>query len=141
MESIRVKSAQAAADLAQSLLAVRGQGPLIVRDARYPRLDGDPVPQNIGMPWNFRRRVEIMFPIENHQLKRRIVDGILGVLLADNVKARELQPDGAYRHVRPPGPNDPVIRCQVEFQNMAIELCETSPISHPATAMGPTVGE
>jgi polyphosphate kinase len=92
------------------------------------------------MPRNFRRRVEIMFPVENHQLKRRIVDGILGVLLADNVKARELQPDGTYRHVRPPGPNDPVIRCQVEFQNMAIELCETSPISHPATAMGPTVG-
>ena len=28
-----------------------------------------------------------------------------------------------------------VIRCQVEFQNMAIELCETSPISQPATAL------
>jgi polyphosphate kinase len=92
------------------------------------------------MPRNFRRRVEIMFPIENHQLKRRLVDGILGVLLADNVKARELQADGTYRRVRPPGPNDPVIRCQVEFQNMAIELCETSPISHPATSLAATAG-
>ncbi len=81
-----------------------------------------------------------MFPIENHQLRRRLVDGILGVLLADNVKARELQTDGTYRRVRPPGPNDPVIRCQVEFQNMAIELCETSPISHPATALAATAG-
>jgi polyphosphate kinase len=91
------------------------------------------------MPRNFRRRVEIMFPIENHQLKRRLVDGILGVLLADNVKARELQSEGTYRRVPPPGPNEPVIRCQVEFQNMAIELCETSPISHPATALGAAV--
>ena len=44
------------------------------------------------MPRNFRRRVEIMFPIEDPQLQRRFVDGILGVVLADNVKARELQP-------------------------------------------------
>jgi polyphosphate kinase len=87
------------------------------------------------MPRNFRRRVEIMFPIEDPQLKRRLVDGILGVVLADNVKARELQPDGTYRRVPPSGPGEPSIRCQVEFQNMAIELCETSPISHPAAAM------
>ena len=51
------------------------------------------------MPRNFRRRVEIMFPIEDPQLQRRLVDGILGVVLADNVKARELQPDGTYRRV------------------------------------------
>ena len=87
------------------------------------------------MPRNFRRRVEIMFPIEDPQLKRRLVDGILGVVLADNVKARELQSDGTYRRVPPPGPNEPSIRCQVEFQNMAIELCETSPISQPANAL------
>jgi polyphosphate kinase len=88
------------------------------------------------MPRNFRRRVEIMFPIENPQLKRRLVDGILGVVLADNVKARELLPDGTYRRVPSPGPNQPSIRSQVEFQNMALELCETSPISRAATALG-----
>ncbi len=92
------------------------------------------------MPRNFRRRVEIMFPIEALPLRRRLVDGILGVLLADNVKARELQPDGTYRRVRPPGPGEPTIRSQVEFQNMAIEACETSPISHPATALGVSAG-
>src|SRR5947209_6216101 len=42
------------------------------------------------MPRNFRRRVEIMFPIEDPRLESRIVDGILGVALADNVKARVL---------------------------------------------------
>ncbi len=32
------------------------------------------------MPRNFRRRVEIMFPIEDPRLKSRIVDGLLGVV-------------------------------------------------------------
>ncbi len=89
------------------------------------------------MPRNFRRRVEIMFPIEDPQLKRRIVDGILGVVLADNVKARELQADGTYKRVAPAKPGEPSIRSQLEFQYMALELCETSPISHTATSGGP----
>jgi polyphosphate kinase len=92
------------------------------------------------MPRNFRRRVEIMFPIEDPQLKRRLVDGILGVVLADNVKARELQPDGTYRRVTPASPGEPSIRSQAEFQNMALELCETSPISRTAPAVGANAG-
>jgi polyphosphate kinase len=92
------------------------------------------------MPRNFRRRVELMFPIGSPPLRRRLVDGILGVLLADNVKARELQPDGTYRRVPSPGPNEPTIRSQVEFENMAIEACETSPISHPATSLSQVAG-
>jgi polyphosphate kinase len=73
------------------------------------------------MPRNFRRRVEIMFPIEDPRLRHRIVDGILGVTLMDNVKARILQPDGSYVRATP-RPGEPVIRSQVEFQNMAREL-------------------
>jgi polyphosphate kinase len=92
------------------------------------------------MPRNFRRRVEIMFPIEDPQLKRRLVDGILGVVLADTVKARELQPDGTYRRVTPAKPGEPSIRSQAEFQNMALELCETSPISRTAPAIGANAG-
>ena len=74
------------------------------------------------MPRNFRRRVEILFPIEDPRLRTRIVDGILGVALIDNVKARELQPDGTYRRVSPARPGEPIIRSQVEFQNLAREL-------------------
>jgi len=88
------------------------------------------------MPRNFRRRVEIMFPIEDPNLRRRVVEGILGVVLADNVKARELQSDGTYRRVNPAAPGEPSVRCQLEFQNMAMELCETSPISRAATPVG-----
>jgi polyphosphate kinase len=74
------------------------------------------------MPRNFRRRVEILFPIEDPRLQTRIIDGILGVALIDNVKARELQSDGSYHRVAPPSPGEAAIRSQIEFQNLAREL-------------------
>ncbi len=92
------------------------------------------------MPRNFRRRVEIMFPIEDPRLRRRLVDGILDVDLADNVKARELQPDGTYRRVPPPKPGEPIIRCQTEFQKMAVELSESSEIGRQVATIGAAPG-
>ena len=50
------------------------------------------------------------------------------IALMDNVKARELQPDGTYRACRSPRPGEPTIRSQVEFQNMARELAVADPI-------------
>ncbi|MBV8612037.1 MAG: RNA degradosome polyphosphate kinase, partial [Singulisphaera sp.] len=85
------------------------------------------------MPRNFHRRVELMFPIEDPQLKDRIVEGILGVVLMDNVKARVLQPDATYRRIAPPRPGEPVIRSQVEFQNRARELPSVVDPIRPAT--------
>ncbi len=88
------------------------------------------------MPRNFRRRVEIMCPIEDPRLQNRIVDGILSVGLLDNVKARVLQPDGTYKRVAPPQPGEPSIRCQVEFQNMARELYASDAIHAGRTSPG-----
>jgi polyphosphate kinase len=51
------------------------------------------------MPRNFRRRAEILYPIEDTELKARIIDEILMTYLADNVKARLMQPDGSYVRV------------------------------------------
>ena len=66
------------------------------------------------MPRNFVRRVEIMFPIIEPSLKRRLLQNYVPTLLADNVKAREMQPDGKYRRVtREPG--EPAIRAQTKF--------------------------
>jgi polyphosphate kinase len=48
------------------------------------------------MPRNFFRRVEALFPIEEPELRRRIVRDILEIELRDNEDARELQPSGAY---------------------------------------------
>ena len=53
------------------------------------------------MDRNLSRRVEVVFPIEQPDLKQRVIE-ILKVTLADNVKARELLPDGTYRRVKPP---------------------------------------
>lgn len=91
------------------------------------------------MPRNFRRRVEIMFPIEDPRLRNRIVDGILGVALMDNVKARVLQSDGTYQRIAPAQPGEPVIRSQIEFQNMARELSSADPI-RPAKPTGNPAG-
>ena len=51
------------------------------------------------MDRNLSRRVEVVFPIEQPELKQRLIDEILAMSLADNVKARELLPDGTYRRV------------------------------------------
>jgi polyphosphate kinase len=48
------------------------------------------------MPRNFHRRVEVMAPVEDPALKLRLLDEVIGIGLKDNVKARQLQPDGSY---------------------------------------------
>src|ERR1700704_4477546 len=55
------------------------------------------------MPRNFLRRVELAFPIENPALRDEIINGVLPKFLHDRVKARELQPDGSYRRLKPEG--------------------------------------
>jgi polyphosphate kinase len=96
----------------------------------YFRNDGQPevfLSSADWMPRNFRRRVELMFPIEDPALRTRIIDRILAVVLSDNVKARELQADGTYRRIKPK-PGEPAIRSQNEFQNMAREHAEDAAI-------------
>jgi polyphosphate kinase len=48
------------------------------------------------MPRNFFRRVEAAFPIEDPELRRRMIDDVLLIELRDNEDARELQSDGSY---------------------------------------------
>lgn len=50
------------------------------------------------MPRNLDKRVEIMFPIEDAQLKKQAIE-ILDIQLKDNVKAQELGLDGVYKRV------------------------------------------
>ena len=52
------------------------------------------------MPRNFKKRAEILYPIEDTELKTRIIDEILMTYLNDNVKARSMQPDGSYVRVK-----------------------------------------
>ncbi|OGU02076.1 MAG: hypothetical protein A2W29_10865 [Gemmatimonadetes bacterium RBG_16_66_8] len=77
------------------------------------------------MPRNFFRRIEVMFPIEDERLKQRVMEEILPVTLADNVKARELRSDGTYARVAPPD-GGPVVRSQQVFQSLAREAARES---------------
>jgi polyphosphate kinase len=70
------------------------------------------------MQRNFFRRLEIAFPIEEPSLRKRICQEIFPTLLADNVKAWLLQPDGTYTRVKPAKDERP-IRSQCEFIALA----------------------
>ncbi len=47
------------------------------------------------MPRNLDKRVEITFPVEDEDLKQRVIE-ILDIQLADTLKAHIMQPDGTY---------------------------------------------
>jgi polyphosphate kinase len=66
------------------------------------------------MPRNFFRRVEVMFPVLAPDLVARILREILPVYLADNMRARRLDPDGVFRLLTP-AEGQPPRRCQYEF--------------------------
>ena len=100
------------------------------------------------MPRNFFRRIEVMFPLEDDRLKLRVVDEILPVILADNVKARVLSVDGRYQRVSVPA-GAPAVRSQLVLQERSREAArerlapETpqAPAEAPAQAEPPPRGE
>ena len=47
------------------------------------------------MPRNLDKRVEITFPVEDEDLKKRVIE-ILEIQLSDTLKAHIMQPDGSY---------------------------------------------
>jgi polyphosphate kinase len=66
------------------------------------------------MTRNLNRRVEILFPIEDHRLVRHLRDRVLEVYLEDNVKAREMLVDGSYTR-RTPGRGESPANAQEEL--------------------------
>ncbi len=53
------------------------------------------------MPRNMDRRIEILFPIENESLKKRLLCEVLETYWADNTKARIMNSDGTYTRLTP----------------------------------------
>jgi polyphosphate kinase len=68
------------------------------------------------MPRNFQRRVEVMFPIDDSDLRQRIIRQIVPIYLQDNVRARALTADGSYHRILPQK-GAPLIRSQVALLN------------------------
>jgi polyphosphate kinase len=70
------------------------------------------------MPRNLFRRVEVVFPVLDPGLRKRIIDVIIAGYLNDCVKTRVLGSDGVYtRAVCPPG-QEPC-QAQLHFRNLA----------------------
>jgi polyphosphate kinase len=70
------------------------------------------------MPRNFFKRIEVAFPLLDGRIRDRVIHEILELPLADNVKARLLQPDGSYvRAAR--GPGVEVVRSQERFMDLS----------------------
>ncbi|NBV86167.1 MAG: polyphosphate kinase 1, partial [Verrucomicrobia bacterium] len=69
------------------------------------------------MPRNLYSRVEVVFPIEEQSLKRRIIDEILFRMLADNTKSWLLQPDASY--VKAVSTDEEEHDSQAEFMEIA----------------------
>ena len=59
------------------------------------------------MPRNLNRRVEVLFPIENRHMLRKIKEDILDLYFRDRLKARYMQPDGSYVHATSEGAETP----------------------------------
>ena len=73
------------------------------------------------MARNFYRRIEVIFPVEEENLRKRIIDDILNVYLLDNQFATELMPNGSYQKVNR-GRNDSAFSAQQNFIEQAIQM-------------------
>ncbi len=69
---------------------------------------------------NLSRRVEVMAPIKNEQLKAYLKDTVLASYLRDNVNARELRADGTYVRVKH-REAEKRFDCQLEFETTGFE--------------------
>lgn len=88
------------------------------------------------MPRNFYRRIEVIFPIEDGNLRERIISELLALPLQDNVKARIMRADGTYQRTRLKRGETPH-RSQMEF--IARTLREHAPRSGRAKTKFPRV--
>jgi polyphosphate kinase len=65
------------------------------------------------MPRNLDRRVEVLTPVQEPAIRRHLREDYLEAYLRDNVKAREMQPDGS--HIRAEKTGEP-FNAQLSFQ-------------------------
>jgi polyphosphate kinase len=77
------------------------------------------------MPRNFHRRIEVLFPVVDADLRQRLLDEVLGLALRDNVKARKLQTNGVDAVPAPPDENAQRVRSQGELLQSARQASQT----------------
>jgi len=68
---------------------------------------------------NLERRVELMFPIEDELLAKKIKEEVLDAALADCVRASELRSDGSYAFVPPQNGKE---ACDLQEKTMLLRM-------------------
>lgn len=69
---------------------------------------GEPIIYLSSADWmqrNFFSRIEVMFPVEDEDLRRRLLEEILATSLEDNVNAWDLRSDGSWKRRVPASPS------------------------------------
>jgi polyphosphate kinase len=90
------------------------------------------------MPRNFFRRIEVVFPIEDGNLRERLISEVLALQLQDNVKARIMDSHGVYS--RPRLKRGQVAhRSQTEFIELTLHEHLPAQSGRPAKTKYPTV--
>ena len=79
------------------------------------------------MPRNLDKRVEILFPVEDDDLKEEICH-ILNMQLSDTIKAHIMQPDGTYAKVDRRGKT--ALNSQMYFCEEAIKNAPATDLEH-----------
>ena len=72
------------------------------------------------MPRNFRRRVEVMFPIIDPKLRQRVIEEVLETMRTDDTKGWLLQPTGEYLRAVP-RKGEVQVHSQQRFMELARE--------------------
>jgi polyphosphate kinase len=70
------------------------------------------------MPRNFYRRIEVVYPVYDPALRRRIIEDVLPTFLRDNAFATELHANGAYLPI-PHKEKEPLFSAQEYFLEQA----------------------
>ena len=76
------------------------------------------------MTRNLDRRVELLIPVDDPRCRKKLVS-ILETCFDDNVKARQLLPDGSYRRAEP-ATRKKAVRAQEIFYRRACEAAKTA---------------
>lgn len=90
---------------------------------------GNPLVYLSSADWmvrNLDRRVEVAAPVLDPELKKRMIDEVLGAALGDNQKARRVLPNGQCERIVP-APGEPLLRSQLALLEMTMKQPESTP--------------
>jgi len=73
------------------------------------------------MSRNLNRRVEVVCPVKDSNLRAFLKGEVLQAYLRDNVRARLLQPDGSYERVQPAA-DEEMFDSQMAFESLSLRM-------------------